>query len=123
MFTVAVFQVRRLPKGEEYPPRKHWVAASAASAKQWGRYMATAPLPDKRKTTRRLYAPLVIDKSRLQFVIPADVSCIIKDADTGVVVFAVFRKFCGVLTILRWAKEIVRLANATRKSVRVSAAP
>lgn len=117
--TIGVFHLPRLPDGHEYPPRRHWVARDAASAKKWGAYMASTPLPDKRKPTRRLFAPIVIDKSRLQMIIPAEVSCIIKDAATGDVVFAVFRNFCGVLPILRWAKDIVRLANTTRKSVRV----
>lgn len=121
--TVAVFSLHRLPDGQEYPPRKHWVAHDAASAKKWGDYMASTPLPDKRKRTRQLYAPLVIDKARLQLIIPAEVSCIVRDADSGAVVFAVFRNFCGVSTILRWAKEVVRLANITRRSVRVRQSP
>lgn len=117
--SILVVYLSRLPDHKEYPPRHHWVAANARSAALWGRYFANTPLPDPRKPKRQWYPPIVIDRSRLQYVIPADVSCVIKDKDSKEVVFAVYRNFCGDPNILHFAKDTVEYACHTRKSVRV----
>ncbi|RXW19508.1 hypothetical protein EST38_g6347 [Candolleomyces aberdarensis] len=104
-----------LPPHEEYPPRGHWVASTPGIYKTWKQYLANCPLPDKGMKRKPVH---LLERGRLSYSIPAELSCLIYDKKTKELVMVVIRDFCGVPAILKLAMEIVSRAAAVRRSVR-----
>ncbi|KAJ2933961.1 hypothetical protein H1R20_g3129, partial [Candolleomyces eurysporus] len=104
-----------LPPREEYPPRGHWVASTPGIYKTWHQYLANCKLPDKRMKRKPVH---LLERDRLSYSIPAELSCLIYDKKTKELTMVIIREFCGVPAILRLAMEIVSRAAGVRRSVR-----
>ncbi|KAF6741026.1 hypothetical protein DFP72DRAFT_343901 [Ephemerocybe angulata] len=117
-FTVGVFWLHSLPKSQPYPPPERWVTSREEDRARWQKYIDVTPLADKRKSRGKKHPVFLYDENKAQLVIPPEVSCIVKDKATGLIVFAVYRQFSADPSILAWAKRSVIQASTTRKSVR-----
>jgi hypothetical protein len=106
-----------LPCGKEYPPRGHWVTTTPELPSIWAPWFANCEQADKRLPRRPV---LLLDPNRIQFEIPAGVSCVIRDKDTNEIVFARYQNFSGHQGILNWAHDLVCRVASHRRNVRVS---
>ncbi|KAF6742377.1 hypothetical protein DFP72DRAFT_184327 [Ephemerocybe angulata] len=112
--TATTIQVARLAIA--YPPAGWHVAEDPELHQMWSTYLANCEQPDKRKPRRPVH---LLDTSKLQKDIPAELNCILRDRKTDELVAVVVRNFSGNEELLRWAKTVITEAVTTRKSVRL----
>ncbi|KAJ2933999.1 hypothetical protein H1R20_g3095, partial [Candolleomyces eurysporus] len=72
-------------------------------------------MPDKRMRRKPVH---LLERDKLSYSIPAELSCLIYDKKTKELTMVIIREFCGVPAILRLATEIVSRAAAVRRNVR-----
>lgn len=114
--TLAVLWVDPLPASAPYPPPRYWIAESQETFATWDRYFDNAPLADKRKKRQPIH---LLAEEKLQLVIPAGLSCLLRDRKSGSLFCVVIRDFCPNPDILRWARRSISAAVSVRKSSRV----
>ncbi|KAF6745808.1 hypothetical protein DFP72DRAFT_992945 [Ephemerocybe angulata] len=114
--TIATFWVDDLGNGVEYPPKGHWIAEREEEYAAWDHYFAQQRRPDKRRGRQPVH---LVDSELLQLVIPAEVSCYIRDRSSGDLVFAIIRNFCKIPGMIQFGRRVVADAVATRKNVRM----
>jgi hypothetical protein len=107
--------LRRLKSA--YPPKGKWICESEEIHDLWHYHLRYDPKADNRLPR---HEPIVIDHSKLQRVIPADQSCIIRDKDSDDIVLIVLRDVVADMGVLDWLDDIVAEATATRRNIRVS---
>ncbi|KAF5320514.1 hypothetical protein D9611_010727 [Ephemerocybe angulata] len=114
--TLATFWVDALPSGQENPPKGHWIAERPEQYTEWDRYFQNQKRPDKRRGRQPVH---LVDFESLQLVIPVEVSCHIRDKETGELVFVIIRNFCKIPGMVQFGRKVVADAVATRKNIRM----
>ncbi|KAJ3547346.1 hypothetical protein NMY22_g1689 [Coprinellus aureogranulatus] len=112
---IAHLGVRRLPKGQEKPPRGHWLAPDEAVLQCHDSYLSYRELADKRE---KRYPIIQVDSSQL-FVIPEELSCCLYDLDTNKLILVVIRNFGGSRFVCSWAGRLARWGATTRRNLRL----
>ncbi|TEB26005.1 hypothetical protein FA13DRAFT_1636803 [Coprinellus micaceus] len=115
--TVATIWVFALPDGKEYPPKGHWIAEAVEEFTIWDRYFENEDRPDQREKRKPVH---LVDPARLQLVIPAEVTCFLRDRETGEFVFANKRTLCSNPAVLEWGASCVAEAVGTRRNIRLA---
>lgn len=116
IMTIVNFYVDALPDREAYPPPGTWVAENQLLFDNWDDYLATYRLPD----CRRRRSPLILlDESKLQYIMPVDLNFQIFDKGTNRLIFRMVREFCPDQPFLDHGREVIHETVTTKKSIRV----
>jgi hypothetical protein len=118
--TIVDFYVYALPDKEAYPPPGAWVAENQLLFDNWDPYLATYKLPDCR---RRRSPTILLEESKLQYIMPADLNFRIFDKATNKLVFRMVRNFCPNQPFLDHGREVVHETVTTKKCIRVRVLP
>ncbi|KAK6214555.1 hypothetical protein LQW54_004276 [Pestalotiopsis sp. IQ-011] len=91
MKRIKVVELKRLEV--PYPTDNYYMASTAAGKDQWERFSYKKPLRDKRYNHGKRREILLLDESKLQYIIPQDESVIFRDADTKDIFMVILRDF------------------------------
>ncbi|KAI0155572.1 hypothetical protein BJ166DRAFT_337496 [Pestalotiopsis sp. NC0098] len=91
MKKIKVVELKRLEV--PYPTDNYYMASTAAGKDQWERFSHKKPLKDKRYNQGKRREILLLDESKLQYIIPQDESVIFRDADTKDIFMVILRDF------------------------------
>ncbi len=100
-----------------YPPHGKWICESVDIHNLWDYHLRFDPKADNRLPR---HEPVVIKSGRLERIIAADQSCIIRDPKTKEIVLIVLRN-CVSDSALKWLDDIIGEATSTRRCIRVCA--
>lgn len=113
---ISIFHVDRLPKGEEYPPRNHWIVYTKANENRWRKHFHNYR-PDRRLKEAPFH---ILNRKRLKWICKANESAIYIDSSTGLVVLVVIREWIRNQWVLRILDFTVRDTILPRTNIRVS---
>lgn len=113
---VDTIYVQQLPKGDEYPPRKHWVFESDEIYQKWRWYIKGGPLPDKRENIRSMF---YLEPQKLQLDIAPDRSVIVRDKTTHELVLLIIRDFTMDRELLDHVNNAIMHNLEVRQDIRV----
>jgi hypothetical protein len=105
---------RRTP----FPPSQNWISESAENAARWQAHLGTVRRHDDRRA-RYPVMTITPEDPRWKRVVHANEDIIVRDQNTGDIVFLVMRNFCGDKDVLEWANSLVETGVSTKKSIRL----
>lgn len=101
---------------QAYPPKGWWWFETEKIQRKWSSLLIHGKQADSRKKRHPL---LKVEQDKLQHIVRADESVLIRDEATGELALMVVRNFCPNEDVLDWADARVREIVAYKRSIRV----